>query len=94
MLAGCEWHGQARTDVVSRWNDASQRKAISGHTIVVCLCCDGPALATARPAYDEAGNALDGGVCDATRCTRCQDCTPEQEAELIARLNEGAEVTA
>ena len=86
MLEGCEWHGQTRELVRARWDDASARTVPSGLTLVACPCCDGPALSTARMATDEQNRVLAGGVCDPTRCSRCASVTPEQEAELEARL--------
>lgn len=91
MLAGCELHGETRESVLARWNDP--RIAASTAPVTLCADCDGPALAEMREAHDEAGNALPGWVSAPVLCSRCKTVTPEQWEAILARLNEGVELT-
>ena len=71
VLEGCSIHGQDRETVRARWDAASTAKVPEGKVILCCECCDAPALGVRRPAYDEAGNELPGGVSDPVTCSKC-----------------------
>lgn len=85
LLGGCDLHGQTREGVLAAWRHTKTIKALEEGTprLVYCVCCDSVAVAG-----EDAGV-----VVPPTLCKACKETTPEQLDAIIARLNEGAEVT-
>lgn len=87
---GCEFHGVTEEQVAARWCDPHLEDA--GDSVGMCWCCGGPCLVVRRAAVLVGADGLvedvlPGGVADPTACSRCLVITPEQDAELMARLN-------